>query len=112
MDLKQYFRKIREIEASLIEEFPLLISLETSDGGKSGAISEMNRSNAARLIAEGRAVLATAEQAEEYRQQQVAAKKAAERADFAKRIQLAIVNEADLPVIPGRKTSNSQISSK
>ena len=34
MDLKQYFRKIRQVEAGLIETFPLVVSLETPDGGK------------------------------------------------------------------------------
>ena len=95
MDLRQYFRKIREIEAVLIEPYPLLVSLETSDGGKAGTFCESSRANAARMIAEGRAVLATPEQVEEFRTQQATARKAAEKAEMAKRIQVAIVTEPD-----------------
>lgn len=36
MDVRQYYRKIREVEADLRETYPLVISLETSDGGKAG----------------------------------------------------------------------------
>lgn len=95
MDLRVYFRKIREIEAALTEEYPVLVSVETPDGGKPGSYCEATRYNAARMIAEGRAVLATAEQAEEYRAQQAAARKAAAQAEIAKRIQVAIVSDSD-----------------
>jgi hypothetical protein len=95
MDVKQYFRKIREVEASLIEEFPVLKSLETSDGGKPGTLAEVSRENAARMIVEGRAVAATLEEIEEYRASQSLARKAAAKAEMAKRIQFAIVTEDD-----------------
>lgn len=95
MDLKQYFRKIREIEAALTEPFPILVSVETPDGGKAGTLCEVARANAARMIAEGRAVLASPEQVEEFRAQQVSERKAAEKAELAKRIQVAIVTESD-----------------
>jgi hypothetical protein len=69
MDLKQYFRKIRQIEAGLSERFPLVTSLETPDGGKAGLVSEISREQAAKMIVEGRAVLASEEEKEFYRQQ-------------------------------------------
>ena len=113
MDLKQYFRKIREIEASLVDEFPLVVSLETSDGGKGGEFAELTRSNAARMIAEGRATLASQEQIERFKEQQAAAKKAAERAEFAKRIQLAIVSDPDVqPTTLGKRNSGSPNNGK
>jgi hypothetical protein len=98
MDLKQYFRKIREIEASLLEEYPVLVSLETPDGGKAGTFCETSRMNAARMIAEGRAVLASPQQVEEFRAQQVSARKAAEQAEMAKRIQVAIIPEGEFGI--------------
>jgi hypothetical protein len=67
MDLRTYFRKIREIEASISEDCPIVVSLETADGGRAGVLNEVSRTNAAALIFAGRAVLASAEQAEDYR---------------------------------------------
>ena len=96
MDLKQYFRKIRQVEAGLIETFPLVVSLETPDGGKPGLVSEISREEAAKLIVEGRAVLASEEEKELYREQQARAKEAAERGDLAKRVQVAIMSDRDL----------------
>lgn len=96
MDLKQYFRKIRQVEATLLDRFPLVVSLETSDGGKPGLISEISRTEAAKMIVEGRAVLASEEEKEFYRQQQACAKEAAEKAELAKRVQIAIVTDHDL----------------
>jgi hypothetical protein len=81
MDLKQYFRKIRQIEATLSEIFPLVVSLETPDGGKP---------------VEGRAVLASEEEKELYREQQATAKEAAEKLELARRVQIAIVSDRDL----------------
>jgi hypothetical protein len=96
MDLKQYFRKIRQIEATLSEAFPLVVSLETPDGGKPGLVSEISRELAAKLIVEGRAVLASEEEKELYREQQVYAREAAEKSELAKRVQIAIVSDRDL----------------
>jgi hypothetical protein len=96
MDLKQYFRKVRQVEAGLIERFPLVVSLETPDGGKPGLVSEVSREEAAKMIVEGRAVLASEEEKELYRQHQVDTKQAAEKAEFAKRVQIAIISERDL----------------
>ena len=96
MDLKQYFRKIRQIEATLVDRFPLVVSLETPDGGRSGLISEIPRAEAAKMIVEQRAVLASEEEKELYRHQQACAKEAAEKTELAKRVQIAIVSEPDL----------------
>ena len=96
MDIRQYFRKMREVEAGLSDEFPILVSLETSDGGKAGMIFEATRSNAARMLVEARAALASDEQREQYVERLATAKKAADTADMMKRLQLAIVEDADL----------------
>jgi len=96
MDLKQYFRKIRQVEASLADTFPLVVSLETQDGGKPGLVSEISREEAAKMIVEGRAVLASEEEKELYREQQSRAKEAAEKAELAKRVQIAILSDRDL----------------
>lgn len=91
MDLRQYFRKIRETEASLTDEYPVVSSLETSDGGKAGIVSEVPRAIAAKMIVEGRAVIASEAERERYRQEQQDGKARAEKAELARRVQVALI---------------------
>ncbi|MBV8069260.1 MAG: hypothetical protein JO270_05105 [Acidobacteriaceae bacterium] len=93
MDLKQYFRKVREIEASIAAAYVVVVSLETSDGGKPGVCSEVSREAAAKLIAEGRAALADEHTAKHFYDAQACAREAAEKAQLAKRLQVAIIPE-------------------
>jgi hypothetical protein len=108
MDLKQYFRKIQAAEASISEDYPIVVSLETPDGGKEGRLSEVSRSNAAIMIVEGRAVLATEEQKRQFAERQVAARNAHVAAEAAKRLQVAIISESDLGHVSGRKNSQNK----
>jgi anti-sigma factor RsiW len=104
VDLKQYFRKIRDFEATLNDDYPIVVSRETPDGGKPGLIAEVSRANAARMIIEGRAVLATEDEKRQYQEQQAAAKRAAEKAELAKCVQVAILNEPEIPAhVPGKR---------
>lgn len=96
MDLRQYFRKLREIENSLVDAYPVVISLETSDGGRAGVVSEVSRETAAKLIIEGRALLASEEQKNFFLLQLEAAKKSAEKMELARRVQVAIIADPDL----------------
>jgi hypothetical protein len=67
MDLRVYYQKLRKIESEIEDEFPVVISRETSDGGKPGLKTQVSRSLAARLIADGKADPATAEEAAQFR---------------------------------------------
>jgi hypothetical protein len=91
MDLRQYFKKIREAETALTDSFPLVISMETSDGGKPGMVSEVSRELAARMLVEGRAVLAEEKDRQRYFERQAAIKQAAEKAELSRRLQVAII---------------------
>lgn len=108
MDVKQYYRKIREVEATLGEAFPMLVSLETGDGGKAGVVSEVSRPQAAVLLVEGRAMLASEEQKEQHRRRQAAARKAAEEANLARTLQVAILAD---PEIRGRQSKKASDNS-
>src|SRR3954453_13934471 len=108
MDVKQYFRRLREIEQSFIDRYPVVISLETPAGGKAGLIAEMSREVAAKMIVEGRAVLASAEQKTAYYEHQDATKRAAEKAELAKRVQVAIIAD---PEFQSQATAKKSISS-
>lgn len=108
MDVRQYYRKVREVESNLQDQYPLMVSLETSDGGKAGVLSEVSREIAAKTIVEGHAVLATQEEKERYRELQAAAQKRVEKAELARRVQVAIISESDLQAAdPGTKPSSS-----
>ena len=95
MDLRQYFRKIREVEATIDEAHTFVSSLETPDGGKAGMISEVPRSVAAKMIVEGRAMLATKGDREQYLEEQSAARSTAKQADLARKLQVTIVSDSD-----------------
>ncbi len=112
MDLKQYFRRLREIEESFIDKYPVVISLETPDGGKAGLIAETSRHVAAKMIVEGRAVLANAEQKTAYYDHQEANKKAAEKAELAKRVQVAIIADPDFQAQAIAKKNSGSSSAK
>ena len=47
MDLKAYYRRIRETEASFEDEFPVVKSLATESGGCAGRLTETTRAVAA-----------------------------------------------------------------
>lgn len=108
MDLRQYFRKLRDIEAAMVEAYQVVVSLETPDGGKAGIVSEVSRANAAKLVVEGRAVLASEEQKQALIAAKKAAKEAAQQAEITQRLQVAILSDADLARLPGRNNSSQQ----
>jgi hypothetical protein len=96
MDLRAFFQKLRKIEQGIVEPHVVMVSHETSDGGRPGQLSEVSRSNAARLILEGHAHLATAEESAEFR---TAAQKALEDAQqrlLAEKVQVTVISDADL----------------
>ncbi len=96
MDLRAYYRKVREIEAGIGEEYPVVVSKETPDGGREGVRSEVPRRVAARMLVEGKARLATAEEAAEFRERVAEARRLAEQQFAASRVQVTVVPEAEL----------------
>jgi hypothetical protein len=67
MDLRVYYRKIREVESGLSGEFVVLVSKDTPDGGKAGVLTEVPRYQAAKLIVEDKARAATEAEVREFR---------------------------------------------
>lgn len=66
MDLQVYYQDIREVEAAIPTEFAVIVSLATKDGGREGVKTEVSRQIAARSVVEGRARLASEEEAREF----------------------------------------------
>ncbi len=103
MDLRGYYQKIRQLEASLTEEHVVTVSKETPEGGKEGVLAEVPRLTAARHVVEGKARLATADEAKEFREKTAAAKEEADRKLAASRVQIPLVTEAELRALRGSR---------
>jgi hypothetical protein len=99
MDLRSYYKKVREAEAALKGNESVLVSLATAEGGKDGVRTEAPRAVAARLIAEGRARAATEAEAAEFREGLRAAREKYEQDETARRVQIVMV-----PAKEARKT--------
>jgi hypothetical protein len=96
MDLRTYYQKIRDTEATIPTQYVVVISRATDNGGKSGVPMEVSREVAAKMIVEGSAVLATADQATAFAVKQAAAQKAAQEAAAAAKVSVTVVSSDDL----------------
>lgn len=95
MDLRAYYRKIRELEETL-DEFVIVKSLSTESGGKSGVLSETTRATAARMVTDGVAEIASMKEAEEHRRTADEARKAEAERRQSSQIQFNVITDAEL----------------
>ena len=103
MDLRQYFRKLREAQTTISEPETFVTSLETEDGGRAGVITEVSRELAAKMIVEGRATLSTKAERDRFVAHQNAARAAARTAEIAQKLQVTVVS----PPEPQRRSSST-----
>ena len=96
MDLQIYYRKVKEQEDRIAEDAVVVKSLETADGGKAGVLTEVSKRNAAILITDGKAELASPKEVQRFRDEARSAKLIADRQDAARRIQMSLVPTAEL----------------
>jgi len=96
MDLRQFYHKLSIIEEQIVEPHVVVVTHETGDGGRAGHKVEVSRRNAARLILEDRAHLATMEEAVEYRNNIQHALQAAQQRAATERVQMNLISDADL----------------
>ena len=99
MDLRQYFQKLRSIEASIPGEHAIVVSFETPDGGREGQFSEVSRALAAKLVAQGKARLASKDEADEFLAAVRDANKAAEELSRREHVQLGVLHDADVALL-------------
>jgi uncharacterized Fe-S cluster-containing radical SAM superfamily enzyme len=99
MDLRMFYQKLRKLEQEITDPHVVMVSQETSDGGKAGQKAEVSRGNAARLILEGRSRLASAEESAEYRKTIEQALQDAEQRAISGKVQLNVISDADLRAI-------------
>lgn len=107
MDLKVYYQKLRQIESSISEPHVVIVSQETPDGGRAGVRTEAARGIAARMILEGSARLASAEEAAQFREDAAEEKRRADQLAMASKLQVTVVAEGE-----PRKSGNSRKGTK
>jgi len=93
MDLRRYYQELRQKEAEIEGKDIYVVSLETADGGRAGVITQVPKAVGCRLIVEGKARLATREEAEQYEQEEEKKRAAIEHQEYARRIQVQVVAE-------------------
>ena len=91
MDMRSYYKKVRDADAALTGEHFVMVSLETSEGGKPGVRTEVPREIAAKLIAEVRARVATKEETRKFHEENRAARAAHQQDEAAKRVQVMVI---------------------
>lgn len=101
MDLKAFYQKLRQVEASLTEKDVVIISQETPEGGRANVPIEVRREVAALMIVDNRARLATPEEAAAFQEHKAEAKKAADQQAASGRLQLTVISDADLKALKG-----------
>ncbi len=104
MDLRLYYHNLRKTEQEIADEFVVLMSNATPDGGKSGQMTEVRRPIAAQSIVEGRARLATPDEAATFYKAAAEARRAAEQATLATKLQVNLISESDLQSLRSPKS--------
>lgn len=95
MNLKDYYAKVREVEESLGEGDVLVCSLATPDGGRAGVLTMVSRRTAARLVVEGKARAASAEEHAAWEKEESHRRDQAMREEMAQRIQVEVVTDPE-----------------
>jgi hypothetical protein len=96
MDVRLYYQKIRQTENSIPDDYAVVVSLETSDGGKSGVKTQVSRHIAAKLMIESRARLANQAEAAGYHADQELMRRRAEETEAGNRVQVTLLSESDM----------------
>lgn len=91
MDVKSYFKRIRELESQLTEGDHVVVSLKTADGGREGVKSEVPREIACRMVVEKRARLANEDEREQYHGEQAEARASFEQTQAERQLQVQLI---------------------
>lgn len=108
MNLKDYYREITAQEAAIEEQFVLVISLKTPNGGRAEVASEVNRATAAKLIVDRQARLASPEEVKKLRDEREAKQRREDLASLQERVRMTRLAEDELRALkktlqPSRK---------
>jgi hypothetical protein len=96
MDVRTYYQRIRDVEATISTPYTVVISQLTDDGGKQGVTVEVPRHLAAKMAVEGSARLGTADEVRAFQQSQAETYKATLEAAVAARVEVTMVSSDEL----------------
>lgn len=102
MDLRTYYRKIRELAATLPDP-AVVVSQATPDGGVPGRLTEVPRDVAARLIFDGFAQLAGDAETAAFREEAAVRQGDEESRRAAARIQVNVVTQEQVRPLRAKK---------
>jgi len=105
MDLRVYYQKLRDVEAKIEDEFPVVVSRETPDGGREGTLTEVPRRIAAKMIVDGLAQVVSAAQKEAFQKAQAEAKRIADQIAVASQVRLTVLTSSDLDALKSAGTA-------
>lgn len=108
MDLRGYYRKLRDIERNLLDDYVVVQSLATPDGGIAGRLTEVGKEVAARMVADGLAELAGENDVEVFRRELAEQKKREDQKRAATQIQFTVLSESDLRSLQKGSKSGSK----
>jgi hypothetical protein len=91
MDMRSYYKKVREAESALKGNDVVVVSIATPEGGIDGVLTEAPRGVAAKLIAEGRARVATDAESGKFREGLRAGREKYEQDEAARHVQVVVV---------------------
>ena len=95
MDLRLYYQKIRDAAAKIEDEFPVVLSRETGDGGKEGTLTEVPRRIAAKMVVEGLAHVVSPAQKQAFRNAQAEAKRVLDQLEAAAQVHVTVLSSSD-----------------
>jgi hypothetical protein len=96
MDVKTYYQRIRDMEATIATPYTVVISQSTDDGGKKGVLTEVSRHLAAKMVVEGSATFTPADQVAAFQQAKESAYKAAQEAAASSKLEVTMVSSDEL----------------
>lgn len=102
MDLRVFFHKVRQIEQQILSPHAVVVSLETNDGGKPGILTEVTRESAAKLVVDGRARLATKEEAKAFHDRLLSGIREYEQEEMKSKVNVTFISEEDLQALRNR----------
>lgn len=90
-----YYQNVKQTRAKLPEPYVFVTSMETTNGGKQGVISEVETALAARMIVDGSARESTPEEIAAHLAACEQLRAAAKEDELRSRLRVTLVNEPD-----------------
>ncbi len=108
MNLRKYYDKVQAIRRDLSGPDVYLTSLATPNGGKEGCVAEVPVDLAARMIVDGIARLAEAEEIAAYLSVAEELRAAAQEEHLRNRLRITLVNDSDVQLASERTSAKSK----